>query len=74
MSKSGLTLVLFFMILSHEVTAIPLGAFYQFGGSSDSLLHRNDDDTSPLIILPGFYFFGTYFTSIFVSNLYIYFT
>ena len=72
MGKGGLqiSLVLVITLLSNEVSTIPLDEFYLFGGNAgDSLLDRNDDDTSPEIVLnPGFNFFGRAFTSIFVSS------
>ena len=60
------------ILLSNEVSTISLDDFYLFGGNAgDSLLHRNDDGTSPeIVLIPGFNFFGRAFTSIFVSSTY----
>ena len=57
------------VLLTNNVTAIPLSDFYQFGsGAGDSLLHRNDDESSPAISVPsGFAYFGQFFGDIFVS-------
>ena len=49
--------------------AVPLSSFYSFGsGANDTLLPPNDDGSSPNISLPApFLFFGTYYSTIFVS-------
>ena len=51
------------------VHAIPLRQFYPFGrGAGDSVLPRFDDGASGAIpVIPGFRYFGSSYTNLFVS-------
>ena len=57
------------ILLTTDVTAIPVGGFYPFGsGAGDSLVNRTLDGSSPNITLPAtFFFFGQSFSNIYVS-------
>ena len=57
------------ILLTTDVTAIPVGDFYPFGsGAGDSLVDRTLDGSSPNITLPAtFFFFGQSFSNIYVS-------
>ena len=50
-------------------TTIPLSSFYSYGSAAnDTLLPHSDDGSSPNISLPApFLFFGTYYSTIYVS-------
>ena len=52
-------------------TTVPLSSFYSYGSAAgDTLLPPNDDGSSPNITLPAlFMFYGTYYSTIFVSWL-----
>ena len=61
---------LFLMLCTSFGTAIPLSSFYSYGsGVGDAALPPNDDGSSSAIPLPSppFLYFGTSYTSIFVS-------
>jgi hypothetical protein len=51
------------------VGAIPLSQFYPYGTSAgDSVLPRSDDGASGAIpVIPGFKYFGTSYTNLYVS-------
>jgi hypothetical protein len=55
------------------VHAIPLRQFYPFGiDAGDSVLPRFDDGVSDAIpLLPGFRYFGSSYTNIYVSFLHV---
>ena len=68
MAANLLLLTTFVLLASCRVSAIPLENFYLFGSDvGDTLLHRNDDDSSNDITLRAFNFFGRMFSSIYVS-------
>ena len=54
-------------------TTIPLSSFYSYGSAAgDTLLPPSDDGSSPNISLPApFLFFGTYYSTIFVSLYFV---
>lgn len=49
--------------------AVPLSSFYSYGlPAGDEKLFQNDDETSPVYILPTpFNFFGTSYSTLYVS-------
>jgi hypothetical protein len=67
---AGLGAVLFVLLLSSTVAAVPLSAFIPFGqGASDTRLQANDDGSSlPITIRVPFPFFGVSQQTLFVNN------
>jgi hypothetical protein len=67
---AGLGAVLFALLFSPTVTAVPLSAFIPFGqAAGDTRLPANDDDSSPAISLRvPFPFFGIPQPTLFVNN------
>ena len=64
-----LLLLIFCVLLTTDVAAIPLRDFYPYGSEAgDTLLPRIDDVSShPIAIPSGFTFFGKSFSTIYVS-------
>jgi alpha-tectorin len=67
---AGLGAVLFVLLLSSTVAAVPLSAFIPFGqGASDTRLQANDDGSSlPITLRVPFPFFGVSQQTLFVNN------
>ncbi|KAK3104489.1 hypothetical protein FSP39_003333 [Pinctada imbricata] len=63
-------LFLLFMEFSRVLSAVPLGDFYPYGtDNGDTLLPREDDDSSPEItVSPPFSFFGSMYSSLYVNT------
>jgi hypothetical protein len=67
---AGLGAVLFVLLLSSTVAAVPLSAFIRFGQAvGDTRLQANDDGSSaPISLRESFPFFGVSQQSLFVNN------